>query len=360
VRAAIFVGQDQPPSIEDVTAVEPGPGDVVVRVGASGVCHSDLSVLNGTLPVPPPVVLGHEGAGTVEWVGPEVTRVKPGDRVIASLTPVCGSCWHCIRGETHLCEVGSALGRVTRVHRHDGSTASALSGLGTFADVMTTSEFALVPVRTDLPDEQLALIGCGVTTGVGAALNTAKVFPGATVAVIGCGGVGTAVIQGARIAGAARIVAIDPVAAKREAALGFGATDAVDPVDDPVEQVNALTDGRGVDFAFEVVGAEALMQQAMGMTRRGGTTVLVGVPRFDAALAVPVFPLILADRTIKGSYYGSAQALRDFPRFIALIESGRLDLGSMVSQRLPLDRLEDAFDTMRTGNGIRSVVSANS
>jgi S-(hydroxymethyl)glutathione dehydrogenase/alcohol dehydrogenase len=360
VRAAIFVGQDQPPSIEDVTAVEPGPGDVVVRVGASGVCHSDLSVLNGTLPVPPPVVLGHEGAGTVEWVGPEVTRVKPGDRVIASLTPVCGSCWHCIRGETHLCEVGSALGRVTRVHRHDGSTAAALSGLGTFADVMTTSEFALVPVRTDLPDEQLALIGCGVTTGVGAALNTAKVFPGANVAVIGCGGVGTAVIQGARIAGAGRIVAIDPVAAKREAALGFGATDAVDPVDDPVEQVKALTDGRGVDFAFEVVGAEALMQQAIGMTRRGGTTVLIGVPRFDAALAVPVFPLILADRTIKGSYYGSAQALRDFPRFIALIESGRLDLGSMVSQRLPLDRLEDAFETMRTGNGIRSVVSANS
>jgi S-(hydroxymethyl)glutathione dehydrogenase/alcohol dehydrogenase len=360
VRAAIFVGQDQPPSIEDVIAVEPGPGDVVVRVGASGVCHSDLSVLNGTLPVPPPMVLGHEGAGTVEWVGSEVTRVRLGDRVIASLTPVCGSCWHCIRGETHLCEAGSAFGRVTRVHRHDGSTAPALSGLGTFVDVMTTSEFALVPVRTDLPDEQLALIGCGVTTGVGAALNTAKVFPGATVAVIGCGGVGTAVIQGARIAGAARIVAIDPVAAKRAAALGFGATDAVDPADDPVEQVKALTDGRGVDFAFEVVGAEALMQQAMGMTRRGGTTVLVGVPRFDAALAIPVFPLILADRTIKGSYYGSAQALRDFPRFIALIESGRLDLGSMVSQRLPLDRLEDAFETMRTGDAIRSVISATS
>jgi S-(hydroxymethyl)glutathione dehydrogenase/alcohol dehydrogenase len=291
-------------------------------------------------------------------VGSEVTRVRVGDRVIASLTPVCGSCWHCVRGETHLCEAGSALGRVTRVHRHDGSTAHALSGLGTFADVMTTSEFALVPVRTDLPDEQLALIGCGVTTGVGAALNTAQVFPGATVAVIGCGGVGTAVIQGARIAGAARILAIDPVAAKREAALGFGATDALDPADDPVEQVKDLTDGRGVDFAFEVVGVEALMQQATAMTRRGGTTVLVGVPRFDATLAVPVFPLILADRTIKGSYYGSAQALRDFPRFIALIESGRLDLGSMVSQRLPLDRLEDAFETMRSGSAIRSVVSA--
>jgi S-(hydroxymethyl)glutathione dehydrogenase/alcohol dehydrogenase len=358
VRAAIFVGQDQPASIEDVTPVDPGPGDVVVRIGASGVCHSDLSVLNGTLPVPPPVVLGHEGAGTVEWVGKDVSRVRVGDRVIASLTPVCGSCWHCVRGESHLCEAGSTLGSVKRVHRHDGSTANALSGLGTFADVMTSSQFALVPVHTDLPDEQLALIGCGVTTGVGAALNTAEVFPGATVAVIGCGGVGTAVIQGARIAGAARIMAIDPVAAKREAALGFGATDALDPADDPVEQVKALTGGRGVDFAFEVVGIEALMQQATAMTRRGGTTVLVGVPRFDAALAVPVFPFILSDRTIKGSYYGSAQALRDFPRFIALIESGRLDLGSMVSQRLPLDRLEDAFETMRSGSAIRSVVSA--
>ncbi|MCU1372936.1 MAG: Alcohol dehydrogenase zinc-binding domain protein [Actinomycetia bacterium] len=358
MRAAIFVGQDQPASIEDVTPVDPGPGDVVVRIGASGVCHSDLSVLNGTLPVPPPVVLGHEGAGTVEWVGKDVSRVRVGDRVIASLTPVCGSCWHCVRGESHLCEAGSALGSVTRVHRHDGSTANALSGLGTFADVMTSSQFALVPVHTDLPDEQLALIGCGVTTGVGAALNTAQVFPGATVAVIGCGGVGTAVIQGARIAGAARIMAIDPVAAKREAALGFGATDALDPSDDPVEQVKALTGGRGVDFAFEVVGFEGLMQQAVGMTRRGGTTVLVGVPRYDVALAVPVLPFILTDRTIKGSYYGSAQALRDFPRFIGLIESGRLDLGSMVSQRLPLDRLEDAFESMRSGSAIRSVVSA--
>jgi S-(hydroxymethyl)glutathione dehydrogenase/alcohol dehydrogenase len=359
VRAAIFVGQDQPPSIEDVTPLDPGPGDVVVRIGASGVCHSDLSVLNGTLPVPPPVVLGHEGAGTVEWVGSEVTRVHPGDRVIASLTPVCGSCWHCTRGESHLCEAGSALGAVTRVHRHDGSTAHALSGLGTFADVMTSSQFALVPVHTDLPDEQLALIGCGVTTGVGAALNTAQVHPGATVAVIGCGGVGTAVVQGARIAGAARIIVLDPVEEKRKAALGFGATEALDPAaGDPVAQVKDLTDGRGVDFAFEVVGSEALVKQAVDMTRRGGTTVLVGVPRFDAVLPLPVFPMILADRTVKGSYYGSAQALRDFPRFIGLIESGRLDLGSMVSQHLPLDRLEEAFETMRTGTAIRSVVSA--
>ena len=356
MRAAVFTGAGCP-SIEDVTPVDPGPGDVVVRVGASGVCHSDLSVLDGTLPVRPPVLIGHEGAGTVEWVGAEVTRVRPGDRVIAALTPVCGSCWHCRRQETHLCERGSELGGRLRVHRADGTAITALSGLGTFAETMTISEWAAVPVESDLPDEQLALIGCGVTTGVGAALNTAAVQPGATVAVIGCGGVGTAVIQGARIAGASLIIAVDPQQAKRDGARAFGATDAVDPTaDDPVEQVQALTAGRGVDFAFEVVGHVALMEQAAGMTRKGGTTVLVGVPRFDAALPVPVFPLILADKTIKGSYYGSAQALRDFPRWISLIESGRLDLAAMVTQRLSLEHLEDAFTSMRAGDGIRSVI----
>jgi S-(hydroxymethyl)glutathione dehydrogenase / alcohol dehydrogenase len=357
VRAAIFVGVDQPASIEEVTPLDPGPGDVVVRVGASGVCHSDLSVLNGTLPVPPGVVLGHEGAGTVEWVGSEVTRVKPGDRVIASLTPVCGSCWHCAREETHLCEQGGPLAVKERVRRSDGSTVNALSGLGTFADAMTVGEWSVVPVATDVPDDQLALIGCGVTTGLGAALNTASIAPGASVVVIGCGGVGTAVIQGARIAGAGRIIAVDPVAAKRTAALGFGATDVVDPgAGDPVAQVAELTGGRGVDHAFEVVGAQSLIEQALAMTRKGGETVLVGVPRYDVAVTVPVLPLILADRTIKGSYYGSAQALRDFPRFISLIESGRLDLGGMVSNRLPLDRLQEAFDDMAGGDGIRSVI----
>lgn len=357
MRAAIFVGNDQPPSVEDVTPIAPGPGDVVVRVGASGVCHSDLSVLDGTLPVPPPTILGHEGAGTVEWVGAEVSRVKPGDRVIAALTPVCGSCWHCARGETHLCEAGAGTSAVPRIRREDDSVVGALSGLGTFADLMTTAEASVVPVRTDVPDDQLALIGCGVTTGVGAALNTAAIRPGDTVAVIGCGGVGTAVLQGARIAGAARIIAVDPVPEKRRAALAFGATETVDPAaGDPVAQVAELTGGRGVGHAFEVVGRQELIEQALGMTRKGGETILVGVPRFDVAVSVPVLPLILADRTIKGSYYGSAQALRDFPRFIALIETGRLDLGSMVSRRLPLDDVESAFDAMREASGIRSVL----
>jgi S-(hydroxymethyl)glutathione dehydrogenase/alcohol dehydrogenase len=302
-------------------------------------------------------VLGHEGAGTVEWVGSEVTRAKVGDRVIASLAPVCGSCWHCARQETHLCEGGAGLTPRQRVERSDGTTAIGLAGLGTFADSMTVNEWSLVPVHTDVPDEELALIGCGVTTGLGAALNTADIAPGDTVAVIGCGGVGIAAIQGAHLAGAGRIIAIDPVASKREAAVRFGATDTVEPsADGAVEQVMALTGGRGVDHAFEVVGVQALIEQAMAMTRRGGTTIFVGVPKYDVSVGVGVLPFIFGDRTIKGSFYGSAQALRDFPRFIGLIESGRLDLGSMVSQRLPLDRLDDAFASMVSGDAIRSVI----
>src|SRR5688572_22739395 len=199
MRAAIFVGQDQELSVEDVDAIDPGPKDVLVRVDASGVCHSDLSVIDGKLPVPPPLILGHEGAGTVEWVGAAVNRVKPGDRVILSLTPVCGTCWFCLRQETHLCELGSGVSRTPRVHRHDGTQCGGLSGLGTFADVITVHEASCIPVQTDLPAEQLALIGCGITTGVGAALNTAEVRAGDTVAVIGCGGVGQSVLQGARI-----------------------------------------------------------------------------------------------------------------------------------------------------------------
>jgi S-(hydroxymethyl)glutathione dehydrogenase/alcohol dehydrogenase len=235
-----------------------------------------------------------------------------------------------------------------RVQREDGSTAHGMAGLGTFAEAMTCNEAALVAIRTDLPDEQLALIGCGATTGLGAALNTAQVHAGATVAVLGCGGVGTAVIQGARIAGAAQIFAVDPVAGKRTAALGFGATH---------EQILALTDGRGVDFVFEAAGVEALMEQGMRMTRRGGTLVLVGLPQPTAALNVSAAQFVCSDRRIMGSYYGGAQILRDFPRFVSLVETGRLDLGGMISKRFPLERGGDAFDEMKNGTAIRSVLT---
>jgi S-(hydroxymethyl)glutathione dehydrogenase/alcohol dehydrogenase len=357
MRAAIFVGQDQPLEVEDVTPTAPGARDVVVHVDASGVCHSDLSVMNGSLPMPPPCILGHEGTGTVESVGKDVTRVKPGDRVIASFTPACGVCWYCLHDQSNLCEHMGAVSMVPKATRADGSSAIAMTGLGTFSDMMTVDESAVVKVETDLPAEQLALIGCGVTTGVGAALNTARIEPGSSVAVIGCGGVGQAVIQGARIAGAGRIFAVDPVEMKRKAAEQLGATDLVDPAaGDPVEQVKAATGGRGADYAFEVIGLPETIVQAYMTARRGGTAVVVGMPRWDSQVTLPGFNLFFEEKKLLGSVYGSAQVRRDFPRFVDLVETGRLDLNAMVSRRIKIDEINDAFRAMQAGEVIRSVI----
>src|SRR6266540_4785526 len=312
MRAAIFVEPNGDLVVEDVTPTDPGPRDVIVQTTASGVCHSDLSVINGTLPLPPPCILGQEGTGVVEKVGSEVSGLKPGDRVIGSFIPACGVCWFCHNGQSNLCEQTYAVMASPRATRSDGTPLPTMTGLGTFSDLMTCAEISLVKVETDLPDEQLALIGCGVTTGVGAALNTARVEPGSTVAVVGCGGVGQAVIQGARIAGAARIIAIDPVAMKRDAALKLGATDVVDPSDaDPIEAVRAMSGGRGADYAFEVIGTAGTIRQAVDTARPGGTAVMVGVPRIGTDVPIPAMS-VLEEKTIRGCVYGSAQVRRDF------------------------------------------------
>jgi S-(hydroxymethyl)glutathione dehydrogenase / alcohol dehydrogenase len=357
VRGAVYVEPGQPLVVEDLEPLPPGPRDVVVAVGASGVCHSDLSVVNGTLPLPPPLVLGHEGAGTIDWIGPEVTGLRKGDRVVATFVPACGACWFCVHDRSNLCEgIGEAMA-TPRLERSDGSTATAFSGLGTFAEQMTVRASQAVRIESDLPTEQLALIGCGVTTGVGAALNTARVEPGSTVAVIGCGGVGQSVIQGARIAGAARIIAIDPVELKRKAAEQLGATDLVDPAaGDPFAQVQELTGGRGSDYAFEVIGLPETIVQAYATARRGGTAVIVGMPRMDAQVTLPAFGLFYEEKRLLGCVYGSAQVRRDFPRFVSLAETGRLDLGAMVSRRVSLEEVNDAFRAMEAGEVIRSVI----
>jgi S-(hydroxymethyl)glutathione dehydrogenase/alcohol dehydrogenase len=235
----------------------------------------------------------------------------------------------------------------------------AMTGLGTFAEAMTCNEQSIVKINSELPDEQLALIGCGVTTGVGAALNTAEVHPGATVAVIGCGGVGQAVIQGSRIAGASRIIAIDPVELKRKTAEQLGATDFVDPGEgDPVAQVQQLTGGRGVDYAFEVIGLPETTLQAYNMIRKGGTAVMVGMTKAEAQVTLPTFDLFFNEKTLKGSKYGSGQVRRDFQRFVDLIETGRLDTNSMVSRTIKLDDVNDAFTAMEKGEVIRSVITS--
>jgi S-(hydroxymethyl)glutathione dehydrogenase/alcohol dehydrogenase len=245
-----------------------------------------------------------------------------------------------------------------RARRADGTAMNAFAALGAFAEVMTVDQIKVVPVRTDLPAEQLALIGCAVTTGVGAALNTARVTPGATVTVVGCGGVGQCVVQGARIAGAARIFAVDPVALKRDAAAAHGATDLIDPADgDPVAQVKAHTEGRGTDFSFEVVGTPGTITTAYRAARRGGVVTVVGMPAADDVLSLPAAELFLDGKETRYCVSGGAQVRRDIARLVELAESGRLDLESMVSQRIALSDVNDAVAAMEAGKVVRSVIT---
>jgi S-(hydroxymethyl)glutathione dehydrogenase/alcohol dehydrogenase len=355
MKAALCLEVGEPLSVEEVTPLDPGPTDVLVRVTASGVCHSDLSVMTGDIPAGR-VVLGHEGAGVVERVGADVRGIHVGDRVIGSFIPACGVCWYCLHDQSNLCAQTYPVMFVPRVRRADGEELSAMTGLGTFAELMTVAHHSVVKVESDLPDAQLALIGCGVTTGVGAALNTARVEPGSIVVVVGCGGVGQAVIQGARIAGASRIVAVDPVALKRDAALALGATDIVDPGEqDPVDTVRGLSGGRGADYAFEVIGTAATLRQTLALTRPGGTAVMVGLPKLSSDYAIPAMT-VLQEKRVLGCVYGSAQVRRDFPRLIGLVEQGKLDVGSMVSRTMHLDDVNDAIQAMRDGEVIRSVL----
>jgi len=362
MKAAYFDGATDRLTVTEVELAmgSLGPRDVHVRIGASGVCHSDLSALQGTFgPLANPTVMGHEGAGTVLAVGDAVTRVAVGDRVVTAFIPACGECFYCVRDQSNLCELGAALRAkgTERFHTPDGHGARAFAELGTFAEETIAHEASLVAVRSELPDEQLALIGCGVTTGVGAVLNTAKVVPGSTVAIIGCGGVGLAAVQGAAIAGAARIFAVDPVEFKRSSALAIGATDVVDPgAADPVQQLLEATDGRGVDYAFEVVGHPSTVLQAHAATRLGGTTVLIGAGHPGVKVEFDLFALHREKRVL-GCGYGSAQVRRDIPRLVALAEAGRLDLGSMVSKRLSIGEVNTAFDLMTSGEVVRSVLS---
>lgn len=357
MRAAVLTSFDSPLAVEKLQEPPLGRHDVRVDIQASGLCHSDLSVVNGLLPVQLPMILGHEGAGTVVEVGADVHEVAVGDRVVLSFVPQCGACWFCVNGEPHLCEGAAGTRAAVRGIREDGSTATGMAGLGTFSDLLTTEVSSVVKLDTDLPAEQLALLGCAVTTGVGAVLNTAAVPPGANVAVIGCGGVGQSVIQGAHLVGAARIIAIDPVALKREVAARLGATHVVDPADgDVVEQVKALTGGRGVDYAFEAIGLPDTMLQAFGMARRGGAVVVVGMAAAAATVTFRAIQLFVEGKRILGCYFGSTHVRRDVPRLVELIEAGRLDIESMVSRRISLDEVDEGFRAMAAGEVIRTVI----
>ena len=357
MKAAVAYEPGQPLVVEDLDVPKIGERDVLVQLTARGICHTDLTVIDGLSALPLPMVPGHEGCGVVDEIGSEVRRVRVGDRVLASVSPACGSCWWCVNGMSNHCELKTVVHTKLRFDLPDGRPAPALCGCGTFADVMVVDEASVVAVETDLPDDELALLGCGATTGLGAALITARVEPGSSVAVIGCGAVGQSVIQGARIAGAATIIASDLAASRRDGALAVGATHAVDPAEgDPVAQVRALTGGRGVDYSFEVVGLPELIVQAFDMARAGGVVTLVGMPAKDALITLPAVSAIFSGKRLAGSVLGGAQILRDFPRFIRLAESGRLDLASLVSRRIGLAEINDGIELLRHADGVRTVV----
>lgn len=364
VTAAVLHGVEQELKVHDnIEIAPPGPGEAKVRIVASGVCHSDLSVQNGTIPLPPPIVLGHEGAGIVEEVGEGVTTVKPGDHVVLSFVPACGTCYYCERGQGFLCEksamaaAGGMLDGSTRLTL-DGEPLRQMAMCGTFGDHAIVPEISLVKIDDDIDLRYAALIGCGVLTGVGAALNTANIRPGDTVAVVGCGGVGLNVIQGAKIAGATKIIAIDMFESKLKMAEQFGATDLVKADDgDPVSAVIGLSGGRGADVAFEVIGLGPTIEQAINMTRNGGETVLVGVPRMDVMLNLnAAFTFLYLAKTIKGCWYGSANVQQDVPKLIQLYKEGKLKLEELVSREIGVDGVNEAFTAMQQGEVARSLI----
>lgn len=362
MKAAVLYSYGEPLKVEEVDLAPPKEQEVRVKIEATGVCHSDLSVRNGSIAFPVPCIPGHEAAGTVVEVGGEVTRVKEGDRVIVCWIPSCGKCWYCTHGEPVHCQDiaerhGLAYDRTTRLSIGGTPLFHGLDA-ATFAEEAVLHENAVIKIDEDVPFDAAALLGCAVGTGVGAVLNTAKVPKGSTVAVIGCGGVGISVIQGARIAGAERIIAIDVVPYKLEAAKKFGATDVVDgSATSASAAVRELTDGVGVDYAFEAIGNIKTQEQAIEMIRRGGYAVLVGVSPFGQPLQVMPAILTLTGRSVLGTYFGDMVPEKDFPKLIGLWRKGELDLEGMVSGNGSLEDINGAFEAMETGTVLRTVIN---
>ena len=356
-KAAVFREVNTPMQIESINISKPGPREVLVRTAAAGVCHSDLHFYNGTYPGATPMVLGHESAGIVEQVGTDVHYVKPGDHVITCLSVFCGHCEYCLTGHLSLCQSPETRrGRDEEPRLSiDGNHVGQFANLGSFSEMMLVHEHSVAKIREDMPLDRAALIGCGVTTGVGAVIHTAAVEPGATVAVIGCGGVGLSCINGAAIAGASRVIAVDRVASKLELARKFGATDTVDAsADDPVQQVRELTGG-GVHYSFEAIGLKVTAEQAFRMLKAGGTATVIGMipPGEMVSLHGPDF---LQEKTIQGSMMGSNRFRLDMPRFIEFYLQEKLHLDDMVSSRIPLDEVNEAMDALEGAEVARSVI----
>ncbi|WP_027415533.1 zinc-dependent alcohol dehydrogenase family protein [Aneurinibacillus terranovensis] len=370
IRAAVLhelglpapYAQSRPIKIETLELDNPGRGEVLVQIKAAGLCHSDLSVINGSRPRPMPMALGHEAAGVVVKVGEGVTDLKPGDHVVCAFVPSCGHCLPCQEGRPALCEpgakantVGTLLSGERRIHLNEKTVHHHL-GVSAFAEYAVVSRNSLIKVDPEIPFDKVAVFGCAVITGVGAVVNTARIEMGSTVAVIGLGGVGLSALLGAVTAGASRIVAVDVNDAKLTQALQLGATDTFNSKDpEVISLIKAATNG-GVDYAFETAGVVPAMNVAYGITKRGGTTVTTGLPHPDHHFSFPQVTLTAEERTLKGSYVGSCVPSRDIPRFIELYKQGRLPVDKLLTDSLSLDEINEGFDRLARGEASRLVV----
>lgn len=355
--------QSKPLSIETIELDAPARGELLVRVTAAGLCHSDLSVIDGTRPRVMPMALGHEAAAQVVDVGPDTPGYAPGDAVVFSFVPACGTCGPCASGRAALCEPGAKanvaghlLSGGTRLRAKNDEALHHHLGVSGFADYAVVSAASAVKIDPELEPQIAALFGCAVLTGVGAVVNTAKVPPGARVAVFGLGGVGLASLIGARASGAATIIAIDLVESKLQLARELGATHTINAAEgDVVAAIKALTRG-GVEYAFESVGSERVLAQAYAATARGGTTITMGLPHPSKQFAVPAVSLVAEERTVKGSYMGSAVPSRDIPRFIAMYRAGLLPVDRLLTHTLALEDINEGFDVLARGEAVRQVV----
>ena len=363
MKAALLEAPGRLQVVDDIVLDEPRVGHVRVRVKHCGVCHSDLSIVDGAFPSPVPVILGHEAAGVVDAVGEGVSHLAPGDPVVLTPCPPCGTCYWCVRGEAALCVVSSGI---MSSSFPDGTTGLSRGGeaiyrglnVAGFAEYSVVAATGAVKIPAEVPLELACVIGCAVQTGAGAVFNQAEVEPGATVLVMGLGGIGLSSVQGAKIAGAARIIVSDPVAERREVAKRLGATDLLDPnVDDVAAASRELTGGIGVDYAFETAGVAALIPVGVAASRNGGTTVCVGAPPIGDSLDLgPAVVFGISAKKVMGTILGGCNSLHEIPRLLSLWQSGRLDLEGLITSHRPIEEINEALDDLRASRGIRTVL----
>ncbi|MEE2753983.1 MAG: Zn-dependent alcohol dehydrogenase [Candidatus Latescibacterota bacterium] len=362
MKSVIIEGRNEKVRVDEVEVGEPAEDEVRIKMAASGVCHSDYSVIDGTIDRPYPIILGHEGAGVVDKVGDHVKTLKPSDHVVLSYIPQCGKCYYCTTGKPNLCETSSFTGQGylpngNRPITRGGEPISMMTGLATMSEMTIVHETSAVPIDPNISLEKAALVGCGVMTGVGAAINTAEVQTGSSVAVFGSGGIGLNVIQGAVMSGANKIIAVDTNPLKLEFALRFGATHTVDASEeDPVERIREMTGGRGADYAFEAIGNGKVMLQAYECTRRAGTVTVIGIAKSDDNISIPASSLVRDEKRILGSFYGSTRQRVDLPRMFNLYQSGHLKLDELVTKTYKIDDAQEAFDDLIAGKNARGVL----